>query len=236
VRISSGRLPGCPDVSREQLFSRVHAALKYLLRLIPSASSTLSPIINSKFPQSDDTKKAHLVYIENLIRLYEYAPELKSDIFALITDRLVKIDVQTQVDLDELDDETRSQATSLSMKTHSVSKSFTAMLRRWTRYLTSCSPFTLHISLILTALKLQQCSTLYSAILRTSYFPHTALDIHNFSCFTSRKHQRIWWINLQGRVFNWHSRPVGLLFYDNLRRHISLALSLEALMFHGTLC
>jgi RNA polymerase I-specific transcription initiation factor RRN3 len=123
VRISSGRLPGCPDVSREQLFSRVHAALKYLLRLIPSASSTLSPIINSKFPQSDDTKKAHLVYIENLIRLYEYAPELKSDIFALITDRLVKIDVQTQVDLDELDDENTAkivQAISLDPSSREV--------------------------------------------------------------------------------------------------------------------
>ncbi len=30
---------------------------------------------------------------------------MKSDIFALITDRLVKIDVQMQVDLEDLDDE-----------------------------------------------------------------------------------------------------------------------------------
>ena len=105
VRMSSGRLPDCPEVNREQLFSRIHAAMKYLLRLIPSASTTLSPILSSKFPYSDETKKVHITYIENLIRLIEYAPELKSDIFALITDRLVKIDVQTQVDLDDLDDE-----------------------------------------------------------------------------------------------------------------------------------
>ena len=105
VRMSSGRLPDCPIVNPEQLFSRIHIALKFLLRLIPSASSTLSPILSSKFPFSDDTKKVHIAYIENLIRLTEYAPELKSDIFALITDRLVKIDVQMQVDLDDLDDE-----------------------------------------------------------------------------------------------------------------------------------
>ncbi|KAG0650810.1 RNA polymerase I-specific transcription initiation factor rrn3 [Hyphodiscus hymeniophilus] len=104
VRMSSGRLRGYPTVNREQLTSRIHVALKYLLRLIPSASSTLSPIISSKFPSSDDPKKVHVVYIENLTRLTEYAPELKSDIFALITDRLVKIDVQMQVDLDDLDD------------------------------------------------------------------------------------------------------------------------------------
>jgi RNA polymerase I-specific transcription initiation factor RRN3 len=105
VRLSSGRLPGCPDVSREQLSSRIHVALKYLLRLIPSASNTLSPILSAKFPFAEESKKLQISYIDNLIRLSEYAPELKSDILALITDRLVKIDVQMQVDLDDLDDE-----------------------------------------------------------------------------------------------------------------------------------
>jgi len=105
VRLSSGRLPGCPDISRDQLSSRIHVALKYLLRLIPSASSTLSPILAVKFPYAEETKKLQITYIENLIRVSEYAPELKSDILAIITDRLVKIDVQMQVDLDDLDDE-----------------------------------------------------------------------------------------------------------------------------------
>lgn len=93
-------------MDRAQLFSRTHMALKYLLRLIPSASSTLSPILASKFPFSDDSKKAHVTYVRQLIRILDYAPELKSEIFALITERLVKIDVQMQVDLDDLDDDT----------------------------------------------------------------------------------------------------------------------------------
>ncbi|CAD6448171.1 e7d1355d-5e56-4a84-9447-1ff9f238cabc [Sclerotinia trifoliorum] len=105
VRLSSGRLPGCPDVSRDTLSSRVHFSLKYLLRLIPSASATLSPILSAKFPFADESKRAHVTYINNLVRLLDYAPELKSDVFALITDRLVKIDVQMQVDLDDVDDE-----------------------------------------------------------------------------------------------------------------------------------
>lgn len=105
VRLSSGRLPGCPDVNRDTLSSRVHFALKYLLRLVPSASATLSPILSAKFPFADETKRVHVTYINNLVRLLEYAPELKSDVFALITDRLVKIDVQMQVDLDDVDDE-----------------------------------------------------------------------------------------------------------------------------------
>ncbi|PQE10100.1 hypothetical protein CJF31_00004044 [Rutstroemia sp. NJR-2017a BVV2] len=105
VRLSSGRLPGCPDVSRDKLAGRVHYVLKYLIRLIPSASATLSPILSTKFPFADESQRMHVMYINNLVRLIEYAPELKSDVFALITDRLVKIDVQMQVDLDDMDDE-----------------------------------------------------------------------------------------------------------------------------------
>ncbi|PSS23136.1 hypothetical protein M430DRAFT_26064 [Amorphotheca resinae ATCC 22711] len=105
VRFSSGRLPGYPDVSRNQLSSRVHVAVKHLLDIIPSAGTTLSQIINSKFPFEDESKKAHMTYINNLIYLLRYAPQLKSDVFSLITDRLVKIDVQMQVDLDDLDDD-----------------------------------------------------------------------------------------------------------------------------------
>jgi RNA polymerase I-specific transcription initiation factor RRN3 len=105
VRLSSGRLEDCPVVSREVLISRVHMALKYLLRLIPSASGTLAPILSARFPFSEETKKVHMSYINSLIRVIEYAPELKAEIFALITERLVKIDVQMQTDLDDLDDE-----------------------------------------------------------------------------------------------------------------------------------
>jgi RNA polymerase I-specific transcription initiation factor RRN3 len=105
VRLSSGRLEDCPVVNREVLISRVHMALKYLLRLIPSASGTLAPILSAKFPFSEETKKVHMSYINSLIRVIEYAPELKAEIFALITERLVKIDVQMQTDLDDLDDE-----------------------------------------------------------------------------------------------------------------------------------
>jgi RNA polymerase I-specific transcription initiation factor RRN3 len=83
-------------------------ALRYLLRLIPSASSTLAPILSSRFPSSDDSKKIHVTYIHNLIEVTGYATELKSEIFALITERLVKIDVEMQVDLDDLDDELAS--------------------------------------------------------------------------------------------------------------------------------
>lgn len=65
----------------------------------------LSFILSSTFPFSTDTTKAHTEYIANLLKLTEYAPELKGEILALITERLVKIDVQMQVDMEDLEDE-----------------------------------------------------------------------------------------------------------------------------------
>lgn len=79
--------------------------MKYILRLIPHASSILLPTCSKRFPYADEKRRIQVSYVENLLKLTEYAPELKLDIFALITDRLVKIDVQTQVDLEDFDDE-----------------------------------------------------------------------------------------------------------------------------------
>ena len=43
-----------------------------------------------------------MVYVRSLLKLIAYAPELESEILALVTERLVKIDVQVQVDLEDL--------------------------------------------------------------------------------------------------------------------------------------
>ena len=105
VKLSSGRLPGCPDVTRDELMLRVHSAMKYILHLIPSASRSLAPLLSAKFPSDDDNKTTHIIYIKNLLRLIEYAPELTSDALSFTTDRLVKIDVQMQHDLDDEEDD-----------------------------------------------------------------------------------------------------------------------------------
>jgi len=64
----------------------------------------LSAVFSSSFPPPTDTKRAHTEYCSNLLRATEYAPELKSEILALIVERLIKIDVQVQVDVQDLDD------------------------------------------------------------------------------------------------------------------------------------
>ncbi|POS86561.1 hypothetical protein EPUL_001294 [Erysiphe pulchra] len=105
VSISNNQLRGYPKVSLEEVSTRVHASLKYILSLIPSASGILLSLCAKHFPPSEQKRTLYINYVDNLIRLCDYAPELKLDILALITDRLVQIDVQTQVDLNDLDDE-----------------------------------------------------------------------------------------------------------------------------------
>ncbi|KAI9043791.1 rDNA-binding RNA polymerase I transcriptional factor [Aspergillus affinis] len=101
----TGRLPGYARVHAKELYPRVHMALRYVIGLIPSGSGALSPILSSEFPSPVDSAKANVAYTHNLLRVIGYAPELQADILALITEKLVKIDVQIQVDLEDLKDE-----------------------------------------------------------------------------------------------------------------------------------
>ena len=44
-------------------------------------------------------------YVKNTLRVIEYAPELKAELLTLVTERLVKIDVEVQEEIDELEDD-----------------------------------------------------------------------------------------------------------------------------------
>ncbi|KMP04898.1 RNA polymerase I transcription factor [Coccidioides immitis H538.4] len=105
VPFGTGRLPGYAVVRNAEIYDRVHFGIQHIIQLIPAGSVTLSPILSSSFPHDTDTAKAHIVFTRNLIKMIDYAPELRSDILALITEKLVKIDVQIQVDLDDFEDE-----------------------------------------------------------------------------------------------------------------------------------
>lgn len=103
-RPSEWAVEGWPPVTREAAQERLHVALRYILHLVPAAESVLEPILSNKYPFHDEPKRAHLAYVDNLLRLRQYSPGLKNDIMDLIISRLVKIDVEMQMDLDDMDD------------------------------------------------------------------------------------------------------------------------------------
>lgn len=100
-----GRIPGYAPVQASEVYTRVHMALRYLLQLIPSGSGSLSPILSMNFPFDTDSAKANIAYTRNILRVVSYAPELQADVLALVTEKLVKIDVQIQVDMEDFEDE-----------------------------------------------------------------------------------------------------------------------------------
>ncbi|KAB8074180.1 RNA polymerase I-specific transcription initiation factor RRN3 [Aspergillus leporis] len=101
----TGKLPGYAPVHVPEIYTRVHLAVRHIVSLIPSGSGALSPILSMQFPFDTDSPKANIAYTQNLIRVIGYTPELQADILALITEKVVKIDVQIQVDMDDLDDD-----------------------------------------------------------------------------------------------------------------------------------
>jgi len=84
---------------------RAHVMLQRVLSLIPTGPSLLVPILTESFPHYREGQIAHITYVSNLLRIVEYAPILKSQILALIIDRIIQIDVQVQEEVDEMDDE-----------------------------------------------------------------------------------------------------------------------------------
>ncbi|KAI1118855.1 RNA polymerase I-specific transcription initiation factor RRN3 [Nemania sp. NC0429] len=103
-RHSEWAVEGWSPVTREVAQARLHVALRYILQLFPVAESVLEPILASKYPYHDEPKRSHLAYVDNLLRLRQYSPGLRNDIMDLIISRLIKIDVEMQTDLDDMDD------------------------------------------------------------------------------------------------------------------------------------
>lgn len=101
----TGKIPGYSTVHIPEIYTRTHMALRHVLRLIPSGSGALSPILSTQFPFETDPPRAYIAYTRNLVRIVSYAPELQSDVLALLTEKLVKIDVQIQVDMEDFEDE-----------------------------------------------------------------------------------------------------------------------------------
>lgn len=103
---SLGRIQGEPRISRQQMTTRLHSALRYLLRLIPSASSTLAEALRGAFPNHHTaTRQSYVGYVKSLLAIVDYTPELKAEVLTLITERLVKIDVEVQEEIDDLEED-----------------------------------------------------------------------------------------------------------------------------------
>lgn len=104
-RAKSWSVPDMPVVERDEMRRRLHSTIQYILQMFPAATEVLGNLISSKFPFHDDDMPTHMSYVHNLLRLKEYVPSLEDEIMDLVLNRVVKIDSQMQVDLEDLDDD-----------------------------------------------------------------------------------------------------------------------------------
>lgn len=105
TRQSSWGVADFPEVTRETMRNRLHSTLHYILQMFPSAVSVLESMLSAKFPFPDDSRQVHMAYINNMLRIQDYIPELKEEVLDIIMNRVVKIDSQMQLDLEDLDDD-----------------------------------------------------------------------------------------------------------------------------------
>lgn len=102
---SLGRLPGETPVSRAEMFRRAHMAIRTVLRRIPSSSAALMRALRAEFPHDLATTRSYTQYQKHTLRITSYLPELEPEILAMLTQRLVGIDEQIQLDLEDIEEE-----------------------------------------------------------------------------------------------------------------------------------
>lgn len=103
---SYGRILGEPYISRPEMVGRLHGVIRYLQRLIPAVSTSLAEVLRHEFPNHRTVdKRSYVGYVKNILRIAEYAPELKGEILTLITERVIKLDVEVQEEIDDLEEE-----------------------------------------------------------------------------------------------------------------------------------
>ncbi|XP_073447283.1 RNA polymerase I-specific transcription initiation factor RRN3 isoform X4 [Aquarana catesbeiana] len=74
-------------------FNTCHRALQIIAQYVPSAPRFLIPILVEKFPYVNKSPRVLECYIHNLLRITVYFPVLGLEILELVTEKLLKIDV-----------------------------------------------------------------------------------------------------------------------------------------------
>lgn len=105
MRPSQWAVADYPEVDRDTVRDRLHKSIRHLLQVFPAAVDVLKNLIGTKFPFPDQSVKDHMAYIHNILRIKDYAPTLTEAILDVIVLRVVNIDSQMMVDLEDLDDD-----------------------------------------------------------------------------------------------------------------------------------
>ncbi|EGW33555.1 uncharacterized protein SPAPADRAFT_60895 [Spathaspora passalidarum NRRL Y-27907] len=91
---------------REQSIINHHDILGKIIRYIPTCINTIPQTLQKNFPHHLSSSTTELTnYVNNLLHIVSYCPELQFGIWQLIIECCIKLDVELQNELDDLDDD-----------------------------------------------------------------------------------------------------------------------------------
>jgi len=82
-----------------------HELMKFFLNIIPTSIHHVHNCLVKNFPNKNNSKGDIINYVSNLLKLNGYCSELRYNVWTLIIERCIQIDVELQNELDELDDD-----------------------------------------------------------------------------------------------------------------------------------
>nr|CAD7262599.1 unnamed protein product [Timema shepardi] len=94
-----------PPEAEKQYYQHVHKALCVLLQVVPMSRELLLQSIVSRFPYLKVDSHIQECFLYNLFQIIDYEPALSQDLYTLIINRLVALDVNTPRSVLELSQE-----------------------------------------------------------------------------------------------------------------------------------
>lgn len=100
----------------EKFRTRIHVALRNIMRTVPASTTIICKFIEERFPQKLESLLAHDKFTAHLMRMCQYAPLARQTIMETIISRMILMDVDITIDIDDLEDEERLLMDSIKFK------------------------------------------------------------------------------------------------------------------------
>ncbi|KAH3668575.1 hypothetical protein OGAPHI_002329 [Ogataea philodendri] len=98
------------DFSRQEGLEVHHFTLKYIIHVIPTSTNSIPSILKRQFPHKTAAKNDLVNYTKNLLYLLTYCDQIRLAVWQLIVENCIKLDVELQNEIEELDDDDLEEA------------------------------------------------------------------------------------------------------------------------------
>ncbi|OWB82973.1 hypothetical protein B5S33_g1602 [[Candida] boidinii] len=98
------------DFGKKSNLPIIHDTLNYIIGIMPTSVNNLPTLLSKNFPHKQTSKYELTNYVKNLLELTKYCEEVRTPVWSIIMDNCIKLDVELQNELDEIDDEDLNEA------------------------------------------------------------------------------------------------------------------------------